>query len=319
MARFKFHTNSRVVLSRMLTSHREKKYHNFRLDEDIQIQRIKEDHFRGFVTNRWSYGDAPGGGYLLMMAMNAAQHCIEHPDPMSITAYYANKSVENQPVDLNVRILSKSRSSTTAHITLSQENQITSEYTCVYGNLKRFHGFSHVNKSSLNLPPRQNCLNVTDALRSFGHHVPLFNELEVYVPHDDPFATGFFQGKPGDQALLTCWVKLADNRPPCISSSGFFVDALPPPILNMKASNWVPTFDLTVHFWAHPPAVAVDPEEARWVQTKFETVFSQNGILFTDAEVWSYDGQRLLATSRQLARVMEPRHNGPAITFMPRH
>jgi hypothetical protein len=298
-----------------------------KLDQDIAISKIKEGQFQGFVTNRWSYGDAPGGGYLMMMAMKAAGECVEHPDPLSITAYYANKSIENEHVDLSVRILSKSRSTTTLHITMTQRGEIKSEYTSVYGDLGRFKGFNHSSKPALSLPARKDCLNVTNSLRQFGHHVPLFNELEVYIPKTDPFAVHFFEGKPGKEASLSCWVKLADNkRNLCLPSAGFFVDALPPPILNMKPSNWVPTFDLTVHFWAHPPSSPQSPEQqeesqeedGHWVQTRFETLYSQNSILYTDAEVWSYDGKRLLATSRQLARIMEPRPDGPAITFLNR-
>jgi len=284
-----------------------------RLDLDIGINRVKDFQFRGEVTNRWSVGNAPNGGYLMMMAINAAQQCIEHPDPLSITAYYADKAIESHPVDIAVRIVTKARSSTTLHITMSQTGDIKSEYLAVFGNLDKFQGFSFNHKQPLSLPPRSDCIDCTKTFRKVGKHVKLFQELQVLLPQNDPFFTGLFQGKAGDKSLLNCWVKLEDPRKPCLSSLAFFLDALPPPVINMTPSFWVPTLELTVHFWSKPNqsssdiGTPKDEEDDYWVQGKFETTFATNGLLYTDAEIWSPNGKELLATSRQYARVLEPK------------
>jgi acyl-CoA thioesterase len=280
-------------------------------DLDTSLEKIKDFHYRGKVTDNFSVGDAPNGGYLMMMAIKAVKDSIgvqHHPDPLSVTAYYVSKAFENHPVDISVRIISNSRSSTTVSVAMSQDGGTKSEYMAVFGNLSKTKGFSFNRKTALTLPPRNECVDATKILRKYGNHVKLFRELEVFIPSNDPFISGLFKGKPGSEALLRTWVKLADGRNPCLSSLAFYADALPPPVLNLKPSNWVPTLEYTVHFWSHPPVSS--SEEDSWLQGKFETVYSNNGMLYTDAEIWSHDGKSLLATARQLAKVLEPRPDG---------
>jgi acyl-CoA thioesterase len=62
----------------------------------------------------------------------------------------------------------------------------------------------------------------------------------------------------------------------------------------------VPTLDLTIHFRSPLPV----PGE--WALVAFSSRMSAGGTWEEDGEVWSQDG-RLLAQSRQLAMIREPR------------
>lgn len=280
----------------------------YNFDKDSVIEKKGDLNFNTFVTDRYSIGDAPNGGYLMYLAIMAAKNTIEHPDPLSMTAYYVSKAVENESCDVSVRVIAKSRSSSTVHVTMSQGGITRSEYLGVFGNLEKAQGLTFSNKPILQLPVRSECMNATKILRKFGAALKIANEFEVRVPHEDPFAYGFFQGKKGKLASLSCWVSFGDKRPPCLPSLAFFLDALPPPVLNVRPTNWVPTLEYSVHFWAKPNFTPDESnEENHWLRGKFETSFSQNGMLHTDGEVWSADGKTLLATSRQLARVLEPK------------
>jgi acyl-CoA thioesterase len=279
---------------------------SFRLDQDSVVTKVKDQLFRGNITDRWSIGNAPNGGYLMLMAINAAKQCVPHPDPLTVTAFYFNKGIEGAPVDIDVKILSKSRSSSTAYISMAQEGDVKCEYTAVFGSLDHAKGFSFSHKSAVQLPPREECFNASTALRKkFGKALQIANETEIRVPQNDPFVTGWLKGKQGDRAALNCWIGLADKRKPCLPSMAFYSDAMPPPILNLKPTNWVPTIELSVHFWNKPPVL--EGEDAQWIRGKFETLYSNNGFLYTDGELWSADGKILLATNRQFARVLEPR------------
>lgn len=96
-----------------------------------------------------------------------------------------------------------------------------------------------------------------------------------------------------------------------------FCDVLPPPIVAVQASNWVPTLEYTVHFWQRADfskrgVPATDKAtgsgaHSYWLRLKYNTPVCINGVLYTDAELWSEDGTVLLATSRQLAKVLTPR------------
>ena len=46
-----------------------------------------------------------------------------------------------------------------------------------------------------------------------------------------------------------------------------------------------------------------------WLRTTCAATHVNNGLLYTDGEIWSHDGKVLLATSRQLARILEPKVN----------
>jgi hypothetical protein len=281
-----------------------------KFDRETEVKRVDNCLYRGRLTDNWSVGDSPGGGYMIMTALKAAKDAIgsQHPDPLSITAYYVNKALENHELDISVRTVAKSKSSTTVSMIMSQNGQTKSEYVAIFGNLSRNEGFSFNGKVPLNLSPRVECANVTATLQNhslYGNHVSLFKELEVLLPKNDPFISWMKRGELGEEALLQTWMRFAEKRKPCLLSLAFFADSLPPPVLNVKHSKWIPTYQLTVHFWSHP--IESCSEESFWLQAKFETAFAKNGMLGTDAEIWSHDGKTLLASSRQLARLMEVR------------
>lgn len=93
----------------------------------------------------------------------------------------------------------------------------------------------------------------------------------------------------------------------------------------MMPYTWVPTMEYTVHFWQRPDftkrglpakstasadaaAAASDAApESYWLRCTYNTPIVVNGLLYTDAHLWSEDGTTLLATSRQLAKVLTPR------------
>lgn len=122
-------------------------------------------------------------------------------------------------------------------------------------------------------------------------------------------------------ASLSCWVRFdGGEKLPCLRSMALFLDVLPPPILAVQHSHWVPTLEYTVHFWQRADftkrgvplgdqATATGRGEGHsyWLRCRYNTPIAINGMLYTDGELWSEDGTALLATSRQLAKVLTPR------------
>jgi hypothetical protein len=61
-----------------------------------------------------------------------------------------------------------------------------------------------------------------------------------------------------------------------------------------------------------PPIITGDTPQPTiydesYLRCRFETDYVRNSWLYTDGEIWSHDGSTLLATSRQLARLMSPK------------
>lgn len=107
----------------------------------------------------------------------------------------------------------------------------------------------------------------------------------------------------GETASLEGWLRFAEDREPCLKSLSFFCDCLPPPVLNYGVKGWIPTIEYTAHIWGKPSPM-------KWLRVRFVSSHLENGMLHTDGDIWSEDGTKLLAKSRQLARVLSPKSPG---------
>eukprot|EP01034_Spumella_vulgaris_P027572 gene27572-34315_t len=136
---------------------------------------------------------------------------------------------------------------------------------------------------------------------------------------DSAYANGILKNKQVDDASLDCYVAFADGFTPDLRSLSLFSDSFPPCVLNLTSFGWVPTLQYNVHFWAKPPVYDATNktdehnkengyfEGKQWLKARFRTDYVVNSMLYCDGEIWSFDGQTLLATSRQMARVLIPR------------
>jgi acyl-CoA thioesterase len=287
------------------------------LHEACIVNKIGENVYEGFVTDIWSIGDAPNGGYLMMMAINAGLETCppNHPDPICFTATYLAKADENVPAQLHVRQLQQTRSTTTVTVTMIQAGVVRSEYTGLYGSLNTVQSmnYSHLPPISKDLPQRSDCLyGSKDWRKLFGHKLNIVAQTDVYVSPTSPAAKGICQGQIVDEASVACYLGLANQERLSLLSMAFFNDAMFPSVINLVPdAKWIPTLQYTVHFWNAPPSALLPSntskeieEDRLFVMGKFDTNYIKNSWLYTDGEIWSYDGKILLATSRQMARVM---------------
>jgi len=283
--------------------------------------------YAGVVTSLFSVGDAPNGGYLSVLALRAAAMSLgeggkaAYPNPLYLSTSFYNKADENTPVSLKVTPLNKAKSSASMLVTLTQNDQIKCSVNCSFGNLTKMKGPNNEHEDArLVLPPIEECISASAVLRpALGKgHVPLTNEITFLVPKDDPFATttlrrisqqgGFASGTAdlntiGKQASMRGYVQFAQHRPFTSETLAFICDALLPPILNTTFSPWVPTLEYNVLLLDEPEK----DKEHQWLRFSFCTPYMKNGLLHTDGELWTQDGSRLLAKSRQLARLIVPR------------
>lgn len=259
-----------------------------------------------FLTNKFSIGDAPNGGMLMSMAIEAASKCLpDHPDPLSMTAIFMNKALEHKDGELEVRVLNSSRTTSTAEVTLSQENQMKVKFIGIFGKLNSFKGLTKLDNVPPALPPRSECFDANKQIRKlFNDKLNISNTFELFLPRNDPFATSVMQGKTGDKASISGYVKFRDDRTVTDSKAlAFFGDALPPPIIAVSPSNWIPTHEYTCHFWSNGEGIA----PSSWLRVTFSTTHVENGLLYCDGSIWNEEGTKLLATTRQHARHLVPR------------
>lgn len=292
---------------------------------NVDINTMK---FRAKITDNWSIGDSPNGGYLMCVAINAARECIGqiHRDPFTITAHYVNKSLENIDADVYVQILNKAKSTTTVEISIVQNDKLRAKFMGTFGDFTKMKGLTNnfLHGEAPAIPPlhSENLINGSKFVRkTVGDKLKISKTFDMLVDLQDPFARSVLKGKILEkEASLNAWIRFSDGRKPCLRSLAFFCDALPPPVLCLAPSNWVPTIEFTVHFHNRPLAVIdIDNESIHikdefydnakkegYIRANFKATYLNNGLLTEDGEIWDASGKILLARSRQYARLLSP-------------
>jgi acyl-CoA thioesterase len=263
------------------------------LDDDTRIERLAEGRYATTLTDRWSIGTAPNGGYLAVITTKCLAASLPHPDPFSVTTHFL-ATARPGPAEVEVEVIRAGRGHSTAQARLLQEGTEVLRTIGVFGDLGSMSGPTHVTSRPPALPPPDACergrAGPTSALS-------IADRLDMAMR---PGAVSWMKGAHSDDPELAGWVRLRDGREPDAISLVFFADAFPPPVLNLASvqTPWVPTLELTVHVRARPAP--------GFLAARFTTRALIAGYLEEDGELWDSTGQ-LVAISRQLARVQRPR------------
>ena len=88
--------------------------------EDTRVEPRGAGHWAAILTDRWDIG-VPNGGYVLCVALSAVRAELgpSHPHPLSVSAHYLG-SCEQGPAVVDVTVLKRGRSLSTAYAALSQ-------------------------------------------------------------------------------------------------------------------------------------------------------------------------------------------------------
>ena len=269
------------------------------------------------ITDHYSIGNAPNGGYLMAKALVAAKDVISMQDPLTITAHFLAKADENEPVDWSVRLVHKSRSMENVFIDMNQNGEKKATFLAAFGDFTRMKGPSYKNRIGPILPPVNECIEAGPIIKEkFLSALQIENQYSFVLPKDSPFYTTTLSGNSNIEADAEYmgYVRFRDKRPHCYMSLALFLDALPPPVLNVCMSPWVPTLEFTSHFWNLPISSSESDGKSsdshnrdNWLRFRFKTEYMVNGLLCEEGELWDYEHEILLATCKQVARLLLPR------------
>jgi acyl-CoA thioesterase len=258
------------------------------LDTDTAIVPLESGRFGATITDRWSIGSAPNGGYLAMIAARAIGAVLPAPDPFSVTTHFLAVARPG-PAEIVTEVVRAGRGHSTAEARLLQDGREVLRTIAIFGDLGRIEGPTVVKLRPPELPPMEAC----ERSRPAPSAASIGERLDMALA---PGCVGWLEGKHAESGELGGWVRLRDGREPDALSLVFFADAFPPPVLDFACvrTPWVPTLELTVHVRARP---APGPLRA-W----FRTRALMQGYLEEDGELWDASGT-LVAMSRQLARI----------------
>jgi acyl-CoA thioesterase len=250
-------------------------------DEDTEVKPEGGNRYTGRITDRWSIGPVPNGGYVLAVGLSALGHALELPDPLTVTGHYLRPAVPGS-VDIWVEPLKRGKSFSTGMARLVQNDNEFLRVLATYGTLSKSGGPRYVTGK----PPEFKQL----VARPPDDRLPeIRRRFDVEA---DVGTMSWLEGKPSGTAEIRGRMRFSDGRLPDTHSLALIADAIPPPVFNVIKPGWVPTLELTVHMRARPTSA--------WLSCVFRSRFVFGGLFEEDGELWDESGQ-LVAQSRQLA------------------
>ncbi|NUU23342.1 MAG: thioesterase family protein [Streptomycetaceae bacterium] len=251
----------------------------------------------------WTIGGKPNGGYLLAIMARAAlaeaaASGSAHVHPLTASASYVT-APDPGPAEVQVELLRVGRSVSQARARLSQDGRTCIEAAFTLGTLAEgTDPWWGVNPPAP-LPAREHLMRIPAHEPSSGIELPLMDEVALQL---DPAGLGFAVGAPGGTGEFSGVVEFADGHPADPVALLFLADVLPPVTMDLGATGWVPTLQLTVYVRAVPtPGPLTVRHHARLIE---------GGLMDEACEIWDAAG-RLVAQSTQLAAPRLP-ETGPA-------
>jgi acyl-CoA thioesterase len=262
----------------------------FEFDADTALTRVDDGRYEIALTDRWSIGAAPNGGYLMAVAARAVLDASAHPDPLTVTGHYLRPPAVG-PTVVEVERVRAGRMISTFTARLRQRDGEAAWFAVATTDIAAADGPTKVDAAPPDLPPPDECVPRRPVPMPGGLPIAIGDRFDLRFAPGEP---GWAYGRPSGVPEVRGWLRLADGREPDPLLCLVAVDSLPPTVFELGLSGWVPTIEMTVHVRARPAP--------GWLRVAIRSRALQSGFVEEDAEVWDADGT-LVAMSRQLARV----------------
>nr|WP_279546107.1 thioesterase family protein [Pseudoteredinibacter isoporae] len=236
------------------------------------------------VSDRWSFGNAPNGGYMAALLAKAGRLSLpNHPDPVSSTTQFI-QAAEPTDAEIEVRVLREGGRLAQTTIELQQGGQVCAQASVVYSDMHKPRGVSHFQGERPSLAELDHCVPVTGANASFRDRV----DARFF-----PDCADYWPGGGSDRMSNGGWIAMADNRPNDALNLIVFADAFPRAVAMRSGKvGWIPTVDMTVQ--------VLQPAAPGHIACLFNTRKIHGGILEEQGELWDSEGN-LVALCRQSA------------------
>ena len=259
----------------------------YEFEEDTAVEPREDDLFVANLTDRWSIGGRPNGGYLMGTVLTALADRLPHPDPLTSTGHFLSPA-EPGIAEIRVKVIKEGRSLSTAQAVLSQEGRARLVALATFGTLAA-EGATRVAED----PP----LHADGLVSSMGRPTlfPIVERFEFEMP---PAQARAAAGRPDNidgPAEFVGRIRFAVGMPATAIAFPLLVDAFPPTVFRLGLIGWTPTLELTVHTRGQP---VPGPLTLR-VRSRYLI----NGLVEEDGELWDESGS-LVGQSRQLAKIV---------------
>ena len=108
---------------------------------DTSVVQIEENIYEGNLSDRWSIGKTPNGGYTMALAAKAISESLNHKDPLVITANYLNRLNFGKAL-ISVEVLPYTKSLSSARATMLQDDEIKVIFTATFTDFSQSKGLN---------------------------------------------------------------------------------------------------------------------------------------------------------------------------------
>jgi acyl-CoA thioesterase len=230
-------------------------------------------------------GGAPNGGYLLAVALAAAEQVVGGQRLLTATAHYLRAGAVG-PAELEVEPVKRGRLTSTVGVALRQDGTERVRVLATYGDPEALDGPAELSIAAPPIPDPAECLapSAELALRLDAH-------LALRFDYRVPAISRWVGGDGPGRARIDGWIRFADGRDPDLAALPLMADAFPPALGELVGPTHAPTLELTIH-----PRQTPSPG---WIQVGIESRQLAGGLVEEDAYLWDSKGG-LVAMSRQL-------------------
>lgn len=239
--------------------------------------------WHGHMTNDWSIGAVPNGGYTSAIVVRALLAHTGAQRPASLTTHYQRPTIADAPLTVRTRVIRRGRSMTHGEAVFVQDDKTRAHSIAVLGDYATDDVLFA--RTPPTIPSAEDC-EPRDP-KSQGLDMTLMQSLDIRV--DSPNKA---DSRPGS-SRFDCWVRFRDDRPNDELALALMVDAFPPAILAaVPTTAWVPTIEMTTHIRA--------TAAPGWIQGEIVTDDVRGGEIVEDVRLWDSTGA-LVAEARQIA------------------
>jgi hypothetical protein len=249
-----------------------------------------EGRYRCDLAPQYTVFDYPNGGYLQCVLANAAVAASSDAGAQHLHATAVSTNFVSAPrvgpALLTTRVRRVGRAVSFVHVTLTQEDVVTTEALVTVGTLGDASPVRYQSSVPPLVAPRDDCLGLPVHESMTIHH-----SLEFLVDANSP---QWWRGDAGP-GEIQAWLRLCDGGAPWDAWSVLFAtDALPPATLPLGSTGWVPTLQLTSYVRRVPAS--------EWLRARQWCVVVADGLVDERCELFDDTGE-MVASSSQLAMV----------------
>lgn len=204
--------------------------------------------FDAALSEHWTIGGKPNGGYLLALLARAATATVPHPHPIAASAHFV-RSPAPGPVVITTTVLRAGRTASQVRTSLHQGDVLCVESLITASHLTEGAApYWDTGAPPMPAASFESCARLVPNLPT-GLPVAIMEHVGVHL---EPAAAGFTEGRPRGDGVLSGWLTLPDSEPFDPLSLIFAIDAYPPATFDVEFSGWVPTLELTAYVRALP-------------------------------------------------------------------